>query len=387
MNEWIKECSKEGTTFPVENKELVPASVHLTGPCWLSFRKYAIAKGVQIGRREATPAERAATGDKRKGKLYVIWAKLPVRPSEAVAHAEEKQKKSQEAAQKRKEQERKRQEEQKRKDRAKRRKVISAYETIVQEQTVPDVASSSVAKMPPKQEPEPAEDNDDISVPEATPQDLLNYAEEACKAKLMEIRRQMIEEKAQFEKEIKERQKKLEKEALEFSKKVKSSILATVDSNMECGMCKAKCKVLVAECSGCQQKICANCLVNVVDSQKKCYLCEKAWLGTKPKANGSSPVDESTIHQNPEQGLAKFSCRDPACRPITDFTYTYCCSNTVCDDHKVDYCCVCNGGRGTCVECGCGTCGSCGRSLCFTCKYKEGCMCADMRGSSMWDAF
>mmetsp|Transcript_2251 Transcript_2251/g.3336 ORF Transcript_2251/g.3336 Transcript_2251/m.3336 type:complete len:109 (+) Transcript_2251:580-906(+) len=94
--------------FPGEEPKLVPPENYLTGPCWLSFRKYAISKGVQIGRREATPQEREAYGDKRKGKIYLIWAKLPTHPSKAIAYAKSKEMQPKKASTERKEREEKR---------------------------------------------------------------------------------------------------------------------------------------------------------------------------------------------------------------------------------------------------------------------------------------
>ena len=87
LDNWIAECSKlDDDAFPVTNSELVVPKVHLTQPCYYDFRKYALQKGVKVGRRQATDEERKASGDKRKGKLYMIWAKLEVPPSRAVEH-------------------------------------------------------------------------------------------------------------------------------------------------------------------------------------------------------------------------------------------------------------------------------------------------------------
>jgi hypothetical protein len=90
--------------FPI-TEEVVDANVHLTEACWTTFRKRVENKGCKAKRRVATVEERAATGDKRKGKMYVISITCPVHPSKALedkakkeAAAVEKKKKAEEAA-------------------------------------------------------------------------------------------------------------------------------------------------------------------------------------------------------------------------------------------------------------------------------------------------
>ena len=120
LDNWIASCSTK-TQFPIKEAALVPARVHLTGPCWSSFRKYALTKGVRVGRREATEEERVAARDYRQRKLYVIWARLDVHPNQALKHLQQKQAKAKEAGEKRK---RKQQEEQERKEQERLKKRI-----------------------------------------------------------------------------------------------------------------------------------------------------------------------------------------------------------------------------------------------------------------------
>jgi hypothetical protein len=378
LDEWISSCQNE-QTFPIENPELVPAGIHLTNPCWLSFRKYAIAKGLQVGRREATPEERAASGDKRRGKLYVIWAKLPVHPSQAVEFSESKQQQAKEGSAKRKQQEQKRKEELERQEQAKRQKVVTAYHNILQqEQHTPVHVPSHAASLPPVQA--AASIN---SVPPPTPQDILAYTDEAYKKELLDIRSSINEERRAFEEKIKKKQKALEVEALQLSKKIKASVLSSLPSEKECSNCKKKCKLLVAECTGCQVQWCAECLVQKVNNEHKCYLCVESWLGKKPNAS-----DESSIRQDSKHGLAKFCCLQcPSTKRGWEvgLEYTRCCEEYVCQDHLLNHnCCVCSGSRPLCVQCGIGRCGRCGRELCSTCSYKEGCMCEDTSARPSW---
>jgi hypothetical protein len=87
------EESKSSLVFPV-TQEVVPPAVHLTEACWQTFKKYVVAKGCTIKRREATREERRASKDSRKGKLYVISVTVPVNPAEL----EEKKRKDDAAA-------------------------------------------------------------------------------------------------------------------------------------------------------------------------------------------------------------------------------------------------------------------------------------------------
>jgi hypothetical protein len=51
----------------------IPAKTHLTEACFKEFRKLVRShEGCTVSRREATPRERAASGDKRQGRLWVI---------------------------------------------------------------------------------------------------------------------------------------------------------------------------------------------------------------------------------------------------------------------------------------------------------------------------
>jgi hypothetical protein len=65
------EKRKTFPSFPV-TEEVIPPECHLTDPCWKTFKNYVISKGCTAKRREATPQERKASGDKRQSKMYVV---------------------------------------------------------------------------------------------------------------------------------------------------------------------------------------------------------------------------------------------------------------------------------------------------------------------------
>ena len=384
-------------------------------------------KGVTITRREATPQERLASGDNRKGKLYVIGAKLAVHPGQALEHQAAKE---QEAA-KRKEREQKKKEEQeqiaaKRKQQEeqrrakKRQKMQSAYEELLKEQEskgdlsgpepvlsggggnsvetspVPDrVGSSSggndsssskndVARMPSSQEEgsdSPTDDDDEI--PDPTPRELLAYSDEKYQERLKDIRSDIAAQRKAMEQELADKQKELEAKALEQSQAIKASILQQLQSDQKCVKCQRTVKFLVAECNICESKWCPDCLVKV-NNENKCYLCQEAWVG-KRKYGDESPVSESSIHVDGSKSLARFFCKqcpkDGAKKSTSwenGLEYARCCQNYVCRDHQNHHnCCVCGGGRVQCKSCEMGSCRRCGRELCDTCSYKEGCMCED----------
>ena len=55
------------TVYPIV-QDVVGADLHLTQPCWKTFKQHVVSKGCTCKRREATPAERSASGDHRKSK-------------------------------------------------------------------------------------------------------------------------------------------------------------------------------------------------------------------------------------------------------------------------------------------------------------------------------
>lgn len=317
LDDWIQTCSQlQQHNFPVSLPDLVPAGIHLTKPCWLSFRKYATSKGVQVCRREATPQERADSGDKRKGKLYVVWSKLPVHPIKAVMHAEFKKKEAEAASRKRKERQHEREEERKRAEEVKRQKVMSAYQHIVQQ--LPSVSEAVGRAEIASDNPEPTPSNAAFGSPPPNPQllapagrpespplpqDILKYADEAYQKELREINTAFVQEMKTVETELKQKKKALEAEALQLCKQVKASVLSSLSPEKQCSKCQKQCKLLVAECLGCNAQICAECLVDKVNSEHRCYLCKETWLGKKP-----SPNDLSSIQQDAKHGLAKFVC-------------------------------------------------------------------------------
>lgn len=116
----------------------MPCNVHLTGACYTSFRKRVMNKGCKVKRREATPEERKASGDTRKGKMHFISITCPVHPTKAAdakakaaLAAEAKKKKAQDAAIRKAEKERKEREERERLAALHRANVRERYANIV----------------------------------------------------------------------------------------------------------------------------------------------------------------------------------------------------------------------------------------------------------------
>jgi hypothetical protein len=91
------EDSKTLSSFPV-TEVVVPPAVHLTGPCWQTFKRYVMKKGCTTKRREATRQEKLDSKDKRSSKLYVISVTVPVHPAQAMAALKEEQDKTAAAA-------------------------------------------------------------------------------------------------------------------------------------------------------------------------------------------------------------------------------------------------------------------------------------------------
>ena len=118
-------------TFPRRMKISSQLMSISRNPCWLSFRKYALSKGCHVKRREATLAERQATGDKRKGKMYVISATLPVHPSQAVQAEEQRKEQAAANLAKRKEREAEKAIEKERENQVKRQRISDAYHQVV----------------------------------------------------------------------------------------------------------------------------------------------------------------------------------------------------------------------------------------------------------------
>lgn len=415
LDGFLDQCSKlnPSTDFPRTCDNLVTADIHLTQPCWLSFRKYALSRGCQVKRREATVAERRATGDKRKGKMYVISATLPVHPSRAVQAAENRKVQAAAASAKRKEREEKKAEVRAREEQIKRQRIADAYHRVVADLAARQhsplqqssskaaaalpavtVASSSEVALAPAAAAAAAVASStsasasNNSTPSSSsplvvdPQSILNHAEEVCNARLKEIRFSIYQEKQKVESELDRKKKALEKEALALCRQVKQSVLASsMPTTKQCSLCQKKCKFLVAECvRECNTRICAACLENKVNNEHRCYLCKESWLGDD-NAKAPSVKDDSLIQQG-NSGLAKFVCQAClAAHPYDNLEYAYCCEEYVCSDHRLDHdCCVCSGGRALCTRCGIDRCHRCGKELCGACSFKEGCMCSEKSG-------
>jgi len=209
FDEYLKKCTSldvnDNSIFPI-TEEVVDASVHLTEACWKSFRKHVENKGCKAKRREATFEERAATGDKRKGKMYVISITCPVHPSKAL---EDKAKKEAAAAEKKK----KAEEAAERKARLAvlhKEQVAERYSSIV---GLDDVDN----KTPEKDKTDMMDSSLNVKV---TSEDLLQHAMTVHSKRQTEIR---LVNQAEERKLMSELMKKHEEEKQELRKKMKSN--------------------------------------------------------------------------------------------------------------------------------------------------------------------
>jgi len=94
---FFEKAKAPSTQFPL-TQELVPCRVHLTEPCWMTFKQYVAAKGCTAKRRQATPAERKASQETRKSKLWVVSVTIPVHPAQALEVKRQKEAKAKAAA-------------------------------------------------------------------------------------------------------------------------------------------------------------------------------------------------------------------------------------------------------------------------------------------------
>ena len=94
---FFEKSKAPSTQFPL-TQEVVPCHVHLTDPCWKTFKQYVDAKGCVAKRRQATPAERMASKETRKSKLWVVSVTIPVHPAQALEVKRQKEAKAKAAA-------------------------------------------------------------------------------------------------------------------------------------------------------------------------------------------------------------------------------------------------------------------------------------------------
>ena len=196
--------------FPL-TEEVVDASTHLTEACWKTFRKRVENKGCKAKRREATFAERLESGDKRKGKLYVISITCPVHPSKA---KEDKEKKEAAAAAKKK----KAEETAARKARLAelhKEKVSEMYAKIIGEE---HDESDNQHKTPGK--PKGTTTMDSFVNVKVKSADLLQHAMTVHSQRQNEIRRENLSEERKLMSEL---MKKHEEEKQELRRKLKSN--------------------------------------------------------------------------------------------------------------------------------------------------------------------
>lgn len=219
FDDFLKRCSAldaNDKSFPI-TEEVVQANVHLTGACWSSFRKRVVGKGCKVKRREATHAERKASGDTRKGKLYVISITCPVHPNKAseakakaTAAAAAKKKKAEETAQRKAEKERKDREERERLAALHREKVREKYASIVGK-GCDDAGEDGDMKR--KQSPGKSAGTMDAFVKvKVTSEDLLNHAKTVHNKRTDEVRASIRKEEAEVMAELRKKHAQEEKE-------------------------------------------------------------------------------------------------------------------------------------------------------------------------------
>jgi hypothetical protein len=396
FEEFLSKC-RSLTQFPV-TEEVVPATTHLTGPCWNDFRRHVESKGCHAKRKEATLQEREK--DKRKGKMYVISITVPVHPSQAVAVAEEQHKKAEENAKKRKEraaiieaqkkEEQKRTEKKRRLEEAERQASIAAqYQAIVNGAKKPPAVT--IDAKPVTQNPEVAQvlsESTPSAIPSAipsaklapaqtssqlvSPTDLLQHAEKVCRDKMKDIAVSIATEKQDFLKELTTKKQRLETEVMAKYKNDKQSLLDSLAPSLTCCSCQKAIKLPAAKwvTDDCRNKVCADCLKRKIADSHKCTVCTGAFGTSQPAAVQNIKCPEC-IKKIPKGGYFQFDyCRDDC--------------GFICPDHThEEECCVC-GCQTFCTNCEIPSCGRCGENLCHRCSSKEGCMCDDKSERELW---
>lgn len=237
---FLKECgtldATDKSAFPV-TKEVIGADCHLTGACYTSFRKRVMDKGCKVKRREATPAERSASGDTRRGKLYVISIVCPVHPTKAAdakAKAElaaaARKKKAAEAAQRKAEKEQKEREDRERLAKLQREKVRERYLSIVGEgkddelkhkQPSPDVKKSSTSTL------------DTFVNVNVTSEALLQHAKSEHDKSTYEISNSIREEERQLMTELRKKHAKEEDELLSKMRLKQSGLIDNANTKYD----------------------------------------------------------------------------------------------------------------------------------------------------------
>lgn len=213
---WFAALSDEPeSAFPV-SADVVPATTHLTGACWKSFKQFATAKGCKVKRRVATASERGT--DKRKAKMYVIVCTCPVHPGKALAAAAEAKRQAAAAKAKRKAAAAAKAARVAAAAKAKRERDAAfqaeADAEYAQEfDRLAGAAGASSGKKRKRQE---------LKVP---PEFVERAAQKALSLKKAGIARSFLEEKRQLLQELAQRQPAAEKRALEDMQRAKAAVL------------------------------------------------------------------------------------------------------------------------------------------------------------------
>jgi hypothetical protein len=319
--------------------------------------------------------------DKRKGKMYVISVEVPVHPSKAVAVAEEHKKEAEKEAAKRKEkraaleakkhaEEEKAEEKRKAEEHVRQVNIQQQYQAIMQsasevssenDRKPPAVVSS--AKVGPPTSITRAIAPTIAAPTSASAGDLLKEADRVHEARKMEIHGIIQQE----EMALQAKKRELEREALAVHKRAKTKILNSLPCEYKCTLCQTPFKIEAAKCvtEDCNSKLCIHCVKTKLEDTYKCVVC-RGQKGAAAVQNVKCPLCVAKIKA--KGGYFQFGY----CREDCGF---------ICPEHTTQHeCCVC-GSSDYCTSCVMRTCGRCGDNLCSRCEYKEGCMCAERKGS------
>lgn len=393
--------------FPL-TREVIPATVHLTGPCWTSFRKYVTSIGCKVKRREATMAERQ--GDNRKGKMYVISITIPVHPSKIIEYTTDKKEKAavaaaqrkardevrakeqvtlekQQAAQAQQQAAQKVTEEEEKWDKLQKEYNVILSQSVAMSSALPAVAAS-VASPTTTPTPPPKRHRYTWSSPDVSSHDMLKHADEVYQHRTKEIARMVAQEKRQMEAALNAKKRQLESQASQECSLVKEAVMDSMPSTQTCDLCHNKHRILAAKCIGeeCAIQLCMECLKAKVEDRFKCVVCKELSGRTAQRKYHSHEMEEFMKHYAPSKkptptktAAENFMCDACVKKQANYYQFEYCRNDCgfICPEHThEENCCVC-GYTAFCSECTIDTCSRCGKNLCQRCEIKEGCMCVE----------
>lgn len=217
----------EKSAFPV-TADLIPCTLHLTGPCWQTFKAYVMKAGCSAKRREATPEERAKI--KKTSKVYVISVTVPTHPDDLQEAARSKKEADAAAAEEKKRKQKLKEE----KERLLQIKTAEEYTTILdllKENTTASTTSlltdqtNMVEAGSKKRKADSSLETTSVTVPRAR---LLKYADDMHTKQKYMIDQDLAKERrkliAEVDRRMAERKKSLIEEAEEKLKLIKDTI-------------------------------------------------------------------------------------------------------------------------------------------------------------------